>query len=354
MTRRRSYYLVAGIMCLLAATVLLVFLVYNLLQPRLTGTLLVLLQTDDGPRLHQLSLATGEVEPFGGLRLGDARYPVFAPDRQQAVFAAAHHIENGLADMRIYVIDRDDAEPRQLTSGPLDGDPQWSPDGKQIVFVRSINFFSALFMVDVVTGEERQLTDYTNDLEPDWSPDGGRIVFTTSRDGFQELYTMSPDGSDLHRLTENENQNDLEAAFSPDGTQIAYMTNYSVGDGTGEIWVMNADGSDQRRLTDNRRDDRLPVWSPDGRKIAFTSTLEDRSGTDVYLYDLDTDELRLLTHQPGHNYGPTWSPDGEWVGYVSRQQSGTHLYAAHVASGDIQPLLVDDAFRATFNMVWLP
>jgi TolB protein len=124
--------------------------------------------------------------------------PILSPDQRHLAFQtfgndqSVIHVARSLTDGTIMA----------STSGPRDFRPQWSPDGRWIVFGRSINYFSALFRLDPATGEEYQLTDFTNDIEADWSPDGEWIVFTTSRDGFQELYRMKPDGTGQQRLTE--------------------------------------------------------------------------------------------------------------------------------------------------------
>ncbi|MEO0562792.1 MAG: hypothetical protein AAF125_11805, partial [Chloroflexota bacterium] len=179
------------------------------------------------------------------------------------------------------------------------------------------------------------------------------IVFTTSRDGFQELYTMRPDGTDLRRLTKNVNQNDLTAAYSPDGAWLAYATNYSVGDNSGDLWLMRADGTDQRQLTDldathqTRRRDRSPIWSPDGRYIAYLR--QDGSvNTDIFLYDMAQDEHRELTTTPDHNFNPVWSPDGQWLAYVSSTSNGreAQIFTVHSNGHDTRALtVVDQQYR---------
>lgn len=347
-TPRRKRALAIG----LAALVVLIGLLVWRLWPRpaeLSGTLLV---RQEGATAR-LSLPDETLRPLAFDLPDDVRADVsglsVALDGSRLAFIGA---QSGPI-YRVFVANADGSGARPVSSGPRDSQPAISPDGSQIVFVRSRDFFSALFHVDLATGTERQLTDYTNDLEPNWSPDGSRIVFTTSRDGFQELYTMAPDGSDQRRLTANEGLNDLRAVYSPDGARIAYMTNRSVGDGTGEIWVMDADGANQRRLTDNMLDDRSPTWSPDGRYIGITTaTLPPDIETRIAVYDLETDRLRLLTEFGDTGaFGLTWSPDGKWIAYLERFATNRYRLMAVRPDGTDRRVLLESV--SATQPVWL-
>ena len=347
-TRRRKRALAIA----LAALVVLIGLLVWRFWPRpaaLSGTLLV----QQAGAITRLSLPDGTPEPMTfdlpdevSSNIGSLSV---ARDGSRLAFVGT---QSGPV-YRVFVANLDGSGVRPVSAGPRDSQPAIAPDGSQVVFVRSRDFFSALFHVDLATGEERQLTDYTNDLEPNWAPDGSRIVFTTSRDGFQELYTMAPDGSDQRRLTANEGLNDLRAVYSPDGTQLAYMTNRSVGDGTGEIWVMDADGSNQRRLTDNALDDRSPTWSPDGRYIGITtSTLPPDIQTRIAVYDLETDRLRLLTEFGDTGaFGLTWSPDGKWIAYLERFATNRYRLMAVRPDGTDRRVLLESV--SATQPVWL-
>ena len=119
-----------------------------------------------------------------------------------------------------------------------------------------------------------QLTHNTAiDGDPDWSPDGEKIVFTSTLGGNYELWVMNADGTDLHRVREGPGL-ETSGAWSPDGASIAFMSDMDAPPPPPpppapppppppppqEIYVMSPDGSDVRRLTNNAAWDSMPAW----------------------------------------------------------------------------------------------
>ena len=151
----------------------------------------------------------------------------------------------------------------RLTTG-ADTNPVWSPDGMRIAFVREHQGNTDIYVVkrsndntwlDPV--EEFRLTQgLGEDSAPDWSPDGKALMFVSYRDGNAEIYVVRADGSQPVRLTNNA-ADDLEPVWSPDGKSIAFVSRIY---GPGEIFVMAADGTGQRRLTNNQALDLAPDW----------------------------------------------------------------------------------------------
>ncbi len=116
------------------------------------------------------------------------------------------------------------------------------------------------------------------------------------------------------RLTRDQGQDDFPA-WSPDGRRIAFSSNRS---GNYEIYVLGVDGGNPIRLTRNAADDADPKWSPDGRRIAFVS---DRSGNhDIYVMNADGTGVRQLTTNPTGDGSPAWSPDGRSIVFASTRE----------------------------------
>ena len=135
------------------------------------------------------------------------------------------------------------------------------------------------------------------------------IAFVSERDGNMEIYVMDADGGNQQRLTNNPD-NDWNPSWSPDGKRIVFRSNRDGhvhvihGIPTSEIYVMDADGGNQQRLTENRVYDYSPSWSPDGKRIAFTSERDGNS--EIYVMDADGGNQRNLTNNRHSDFGPAW------------------------------------------------
>ncbi len=196
----------------------------------------------------------------------------------------------------------------------------------------------------------RQLTDngsYNAEATVSW--DGKKIIFTSTRDGDIELYTMNVDGTGVRRITHRVGY-DGGAWFSPDGKYIVWRAGYpkTAADSSDylrllgqrlvrparvEVWVANADGSNPRQVTSLGGANFAPVFTPDGKRIIFSSNYENpRSGAfDLYLINPDGTGLEKVTTHPDFDSFPMFSYDGKQLVWASNRHGGnseTNLFVA--------------------------
>jgi TolB protein len=184
----------------------------------------------------------------------------------------------------------------------------------------------------------KRLTNYgVYTAEGTLSPDGKMIVFTSLKDGDLDVYTMSVGGTNVRRLTSTPGY-DGGPFFSPDGKRIVYRAHHPadsaelaqyrellaqriVRPNKMEIWVMNADGSDQRQVTHLGGANFAPSFTPDGRRVIFSSNYRNpHSGEfDLYLVGLDGSGLEQVTTAPGFDGFPQFSPDGKRLAWASNR-----------------------------------
>ena len=232
----------------------------------------------------------------------------------------------------IYAMDADGGNPQRVINKPFHSfshwAPSWSPNGKRIALVSERDRHWEIYVMDTDGKNLHRLTNnHFTAKDPSWSPDGKRIAFTSSRDGNMEIYVMDTDGKNQRNLTKSPHL-EWYPSWSPDGKRIAFTSNgeggLAIKAGNLEIYVMDADGGNPRNLTNNRRHDRDPSWSPDGKRIVYTSS-RDRNA-EIYVMDADGGNRRNLTKSPKGDSEPSWSPDGKWIAFVSNRDGNDEIY----------------------------
>jgi TolB protein len=159
-----------------------------------------------------------------------------------------------------------------------------------------------IYIADYDGANQRRITVSRQlNLTPSWSADGRALAYTTYRPSPDIFVSFIYQGL-LQNPTKGVGTNYIPV-FSPDGTRIAFMSGR---DGNPEIYVMNVDGSNLRRLTNHPAGDGTPTWSPNSEQIAFVS---DRTGTpQIYLMSGDGSNVRRITMNESWADQPTWSP----------------------------------------------
>jgi Tol biopolymer transport system component len=158
----------------------------------------------------------------------------------------------------------------------------------------------------------------------DVSPDGGRLVIDLQG----TLWVLPATGGAARPITDHFHDARLPV-WSPDGRTIAFQGFRA---GTYDIWSVAPDGSNLRRLTTGPYDDREPAWSPDGRRIAFTSDRGGNGSYDIWTLDVQSGELARVTATPQHEAMPVWSADGREIAFSATRDGGAGTFAITLAS----------------------
>jgi len=244
--------------------------------------------------------------------------PAWSPDGQKIAFARLPR--GDLAPRGIYVLNADGTNMKRLNDCPYDGTPAWSPDGKRIAFSRqvrekedvdkdgvlSIESMSIYIMKSDGTMLQRVTAETPAhwDFDPDWSPDGKKIVYQRyDREGVLKgvrIWIMDSNGDNQEMLNDTGDR----PAWSPDGKKIAFSRlNPARGR---DICLMNANGSNIEVLTSSIAiNNTLPRWSPDGTRIIFESN---RDGNyHIYIMNADGSGVHRVTKKLGDEYEPDWT-----------------------------------------------
>ena len=236
--------------------------------------------------------------------------------------------------------------------------PMWMPDGRTLYYVSDKDGPQNI-VKRAMGGEPTQVTRFTNGrvLWPTISTDGKTIAFErdftiwTLDTGTGEAKAVpitlrgAPAGPSVERLTLTNGLEEM--ALSPDAKKVAFVVH-------GEVFAASAkDGGNATRVTSTPGRERQVTWSPDSRRLVYVS---DRDGSQgLYLYDFATTQETRLTQAPAGDVTPIFSPDGRSVAF---QRGGTELRVVDVDSKRERLLararLGRVPFTADANVAWSP
>ena len=282
----------------------------------------------------------------------------------------------------ICLVRTDGSDARHVTSKLLTTEPAWAPDGRTIAFTRheEVGEYTSFTQDDIVVadadgGDVRQITTDRpgqSSWHPTWSPDGREVAFLRSRSGpssapwrLGDLYVQSVDHDAARRLTSRRLVAD--PAWSPDGRQIAIAIAQRNPDpptlANMDIYVVDVGGGAPRRLTTTPHSfETAPAWSPDGSRIAFArwtpQTQFDGTGA-VYVMNRDgSGEELLLSHRhfASGPYSLAWSPDAQTIAFeTSPTRECTAISLVDTGSGAVQPLTTcARPFESAVAPAWQP
>jgi dipeptidyl aminopeptidase/acylaminoacyl peptidase len=249
------------------------------------------------------------------LALKSVGSPQISPDGDWVAYTVRQRdMEEDKSQTRIWVVSTSGGDPVPMTSVDYSAsNPRWSPDNKYLSFQASKgeDEKTQVWNLNRIGGEAVQVTKVAQGISGyEWSPDGSRLL----------LEIQDAKEADL---TEDKEDDDKPLPHVIDRMQfkrdyVGYLDRRR-----SHIYVYTPGEEEPVQLTSGDYDDSDPVWSPDGKSIAFVS---DRSadpdlsyGTDIWTVLVDDDEhaLTQVTSNPGRDYSPTWSPDSRNIAYIT-------------------------------------
>ncbi len=281
------------------------------------------------------------------------------------------------------------ANSRQLIfEGKRSGEGYFSADGNLLIFQSErdpANPFYQMFLLDLLSGESARVSPGTGKTTCGFlQPGTSRVLFASTHldpeavakqkaelefrasgktrryswdyDPEMDIFTANEDGTQLQRLTEARGY-DAECAFSPDGKKIVFTSNRTAYDHEltaeektrlekdpawfGDIYVMNADGSDQRRLTTTPGYDGGPFFSPDGERIVWRRFDAGGLNADVFTMALDGSDVRRITDFHSMSWAPFFHPSGGYIIFTSNKL-GFENFELYIvdAQGEREPVRV--------------
>jgi hypothetical protein len=281
-----------------------------------------------------VAIAAIAVRQLSGQRTG---VPATVPMIGRLVFA-----DNG----RIVTSAPDGTVRHVLTSTrpPMhDGEPEWSPDGSQIAFVRARSGSTHAWYVMNADGSDLRPIPHAAGPGGDvlgraaWSPDGNRLAFAAGSPS--RIYTINVDGTNLAQLRQSP-AGSLDPSWSPDGERIAFAACTDAACDGSDLYALRSNGSNLRLIVRGGFN-YAPAFSPDGRRLLFERMSPRHASLGTFVVAASGGRpVRILPAPPGFAGGsPTWSPDGVWIAVSavhSNDPVSSELYVARPDGTDLR------------------
>ena len=270
----------------------------------------------------------------------------WSPDGQSLVYS----MQGSLWKQRL-----DSNVPEQLTSGPgYDFQPDWSPDGKRVVFVRYLKDAMELEQLEVATGAIIELTRNGGvNVEPRWSPDGQRIAWvSTAGTGHFHVFVgaLSSNGlaggavwperrSQTPRYYYSAFDHELSPTWSRDGKELIYVSNPEISYGTGGLWrrAITRDATPVPIRIEETTWRARPDWAPDGKRVIYSS-YAGRQWHQLWVTTAAGGDPLPVSFGDYDNTGARWSPDGQRLAFISNRNGTTEIWLQEMLGGKQQRL----------------
>jgi TolB protein len=248
---------------------------------------------------------------------------------------------------------------QQITDGAgYDYQPDWSADGKSVVYVSYQHDAMELWVMDLATGVSRQVTrGGAVNVEPRWSPDGKKIAFvSTEYHGRFHIFVMDATKSDagIARLTEEtkstlpryyyaEYDTEIHPTWSRDGKEILFVSNRGHIYGTGGFWRMKAEaGAEAREIHYEETTWKArPDFSPDGTKILYSSYLG-RQWHQLWVMPANGGDAFPISNGEWDETYARWAPDGKRIAFISNRGGTPEIWLQDFPGGGQRHLVASE------------
>lgn len=270
----------------------------------------------DNPDIYSVPSSGGEAQRLTNTSATETD-PVWSPSRDRIAFLS----DRG-DDFELYIMDAE-GESEQVAVGG-EGERKafaWGPKGERIAYVSDHEGKNFIYIKNLELGQQFRLSTIDAPQElGSWSPDGEWVVFSVLSGDRQGIHRKNPGGVDEVQLTENA---DSKPVYSPDGRSIAFISTRDAEES--EIYVMLEDGQDERNLTRKPGADFDFDWSPDSNSLVFVSQRD--GGPEIYLISVDGDDPTRLTTNNSIESSPRFSPDGNRILFVSNSDGDSDIFS---------------------------
>jgi TolB protein len=159
-----------------------------------------------------------------------------------------------------------------------------------------------------------------------------KISYVSANKKSKEIYITDYDGYGIQKMTFTNSLN-LSPTFSPDGKKIVFTSYF---ENNPDLFQLDLSKGKLSKLSSNRGLHSAPSWSPEGKNIAFALTKN--GNTDIHLMDTRSKKLRQLTNNPGIDSSPTWSPNGREIAFTSDRSGRPQIYLMDAEGGNVRRL----------------
>ncbi len=286
--------------------------------------------------------------------------PKLSPDAQWVAYTVRTTSSKGdKSEQRIWMVPFAGGDAVPLTAeGVSSSHPRWSPDGKYLAFLSARHDGKTqIWLLNRIGGEAQRLTETPQDVDTfEWSPDSKRLCLVLHDATTEELEAAKDKDKDKDKEADDksakENKPKAQKPWVIDRLQfkvdeVGYLDRRRT-----HLYIFHLAVTGLTQITSGDYDDADPAWSPDGKQLAFTSNRSsdpDRNyNTDIWTVSADNADkgahLTQITTNPGGDNAPVWSPDGKWIAYVTQTEpklieyATKHLAISPAAGGEARVL----------------